>query len=209
MKPASLEQIWTPATLENGHHARVFGHRYGFGWELSDVRGHPTVGHGGASGTYILRLVEEPLTIIVLTNLETEERHPRALARAIAGAVRARYQAPETLTPHTDPDPALTRAMQALVGDIAMRRGSSMMSDRYAAWYKDAIGARAVMARQLTNASALNYLAYYDLGGRSLWGSAPLWRQVHYLIEAGGRSYVISAGLTSDRKVTEFDVQLR
>ena len=90
-----------------------------------------------------------------------------------------------------------------------MRRVSPMMSDRYAAWYNDAVGARAVMARQLTNASPLNYLAHDDLGGRSLWGSEPLWRQVHYVTEAGGRTYVISAGLTSDRKVAELDVQLR
>jgi D-alanyl-D-alanine carboxypeptidase len=209
LKPASLQQVWTPATLDNGRHARVFGYRYGFGWELADVRGHPTVGHGGASGTYMLRLVDDPLTIIVLTNLETADRHPRALARAIAGAIRPQYRPPEALSPQTDPEPALTTAIQAFVADVSMRRVSPMMSDLYAAWYNDAIGARAVMARQLANAGPLKYLAHEDLAGRSLWGSEPLWRQVHYATEAGGRTYVVSAGLTSDRKVAEFDVQVR
>jgi hypothetical protein len=36
-----------------------------------------------------------------------------------------------------------------------------------------------------------------------------LWRHVHYATEAGGRSYVISAGLTPERKVAEFEVQPR
>jgi D-alanyl-D-alanine carboxypeptidase len=209
LRPASLEQLWTPASLDNGQYARVYGHRYGLGWELADVRGHPTVGHGGASGTYLLRFVDDPLTIIVLTNLETEDRHPRALARAVAGAARPQYQAPEALTPQADPDPVLTSGTQTLVADIAMRRASPIMSDRYAAWYQDAIGARAVMAKQLANASALRYLAHDDLSGRSLWGSEPLWRQVHYATEASGRNYVISAALTPERKVAEFDVQPR
>lgn len=209
LKPSSLEQIWTPAKLDNGESARVYGHLYGFGWELADLRGVPTVGHGGASGTYILRFVDEPLTIIVLTNLETEERHPRALARAVAGAVRPQYQPPEALAPQPDAGVELTRGVQALVSDIGMRRASSMMSDAYAAWYKGSIGAQAVMARQLAGASALTYLAHDELAGRSLWGGEPLARLVHYAADAGGRSYVLSAGLTPDRKVATFDVQLR
>ena len=117
LKPASMQQLWTPATLDSGQDARVYGQRYGLGWELADVRGHPTVGHGGASGTYMLRFVDDPLTIVVLTNLETEDRHPRALARAIAGAVRPQYRPPETLSPQADPDPPLTSAIQALIAD--------------------------------------------------------------------------------------------
>ena len=209
LKRSTLDQIWTPAVLDNGLPARVYGYPYGFGWELSDVRGRRTVGHGGASGTYMLRFVDEPLTIIVLTNLETEDRHPRVLARAIAGAVRPEYQPPEALPPQPDPDPELSRTVQLLLGDLASRRASASMSDGYAAWYKDSPGAQAVMARQLTGASAATYLAHDDLAGRSLWGSEPLWRILHYAVDAGGRRYVVSAGLTESRKVATLDMQVR
>jgi CubicO group peptidase (beta-lactamase class C family) len=209
LKRGTLDQIWTPAVLDNGRPARVYGYPYGFGWELADVRGRRTVGHGGASGTYMLRFVDEPLTIVVLTNLETEDRHPRALARAIAGAVRPEYQPPEALPPQPDPDPESSRTVQLLLGDLAARRVSAAMSDGYAAWYKDSPGAQALLARQLTGASAVTYLADDDLAGRSLWGSEPLWRIRHVAVDAGGRRYVVSAGLTERRTVATLDVQPR
>ena len=47
---------------------RITG-RYGFGWGLLAIRGHKVVGHGGVTGTAILRLPDDKLTVIVLTNL--------------------------------------------------------------------------------------------------------------------------------------------
>ncbi len=83
LKPSSLVQMWTPARVNNGQYARVQDRFYGFGFELSDLRGRRMVGHGGASGTYLLRFVDEPLSIAVLSNLETSSggRHPALLAR--------------------------------------------------------------------------------------------------------------------------------
>jgi CubicO group peptidase (beta-lactamase class C family) len=207
LKPASLEQMWTPAKLDDGEDAQVFMQRYGFGWELAQLRGRPTVGHGGASGTYVLRLVEEPLTVSVLTNLESQDRHPRTLARAIAGAVRPEYQPPEMLTTHPDPGVSLTKDVQAFLDDIGQRRASSLMSEKYAAWYRGAIGARAVMAKQLAGASRLQYLVHDDLAGRSLWGGEPQSRLVHYSADVNGRPYYLSVGLTADGKVASFEFQ--
>ena len=209
LEPASLEAMWTPARLDNGEHARVFMHRYGFGFELADLRGRPTVGHGGASGTYMLRLVDEPLTVIVLTNLESEDRHPRVLARAVAGAVRPQLRPPDMLTPAPDPDGELTRGVRTLVADVGARRASPMMSTAYAAWYQASIGAQAVMARQLAGAVGLDYLAHDDLGGRSLWGAEPLSRLVHYATTANGRTYFLSVGITADRKVGSLEFQVK
>ena len=209
VKPSSLEQMWTPAKLDNGQYTRIFMHRYGFGWELADLRGRPTVGHGGASGTYILRFVDEPLTIIVLTNLESQDRHPRAMARAIAGTVRPGYEPPDMLTPKADPNVDLTHDVQALLTDISSRRVSSFMSNRYAEWYKSSIGAQAVMAKQLAGAGNLRYLAHDDLGGRALWGGEPLSRIVHYSADAGNRAYFLSVGITPGRRVASLEFQGR
>ena len=209
LKPASLELLWTPAKLDDGEDAQVLMQRYGFGFELAGLRGRPTVGHGGASGTYILRLVDEPLTVIVLTNLESQDRHPRALARAVAGAVRREYAPPDQLTPQADPDAALTRDVQTLLADITSRRASPVMSQAYAKWFGGAIGARAVMAKQLTGAADLKYLAHDDLAGRSLWGGEPLARMVHYSADVKGRTYYLSIGVTDDRKAASFEFEGR
>jgi CubicO group peptidase (beta-lactamase class C family) len=207
LKPASLEQMWTPAKLDSGEDAQVFMHRYGFGWELANLRGRPTVGHGGASGTYLLRFVDEPLTVIVLTNLESQDGHPRALARGLAGTVRPEYQPPDMLTAKPDPDMATTKAAETFLVDIGQKRASASMSEKYAAWYRGAIGAQAVMAKQLSGASRLQYLAHDDLDGRSLWGGEPQSRLVHYSADVNGRVYFFSIGLTAERKVASFEFQ--
>lgn len=209
LRPESLEQMWTPARLDNGDDARVFMHRYGFGFELADLRGRPTVGHGGASGTYMLQFVDEPLTIIVLTNLESEDRHPRVMARAIAGAVRPQCRPPDMLTPQPDPDATLTKDIQAFLADVGGRRASPVMSPAYAARYKASIGEQAVMAKRLAAATALQYLAQDDLSGRSLWGGEPLSRLVHYSTTAGGRTYFLSVGINGDRQVASFEFQVK
>ena len=209
LEPSSLDQMWTPAKLDDGAYAQVFMHRYGFGWELANLRGRPTVGHGGASGTYILRLVDEPLTVIVLTNLESQDRHPRTLARMIAGTVRPEYQSPDVLTPQNDPDVELTRDIQTMLEGIAARRATAVLSPRYAAWFKSSIGAQAVMAKQLGGATQLQYLAHDDLRDRSLWDGEPLARLVHYSADVKGRTYILSIGVTADRKVATVEFQGR
>jgi CubicO group peptidase (beta-lactamase class C family) len=70
LKRTSLDMMWTPARLNNGYDALVFGSAYGFGWMLGDHRGYRIAEHGGASGTHILRFLDDGLTVVVLTNLD-------------------------------------------------------------------------------------------------------------------------------------------
>jgi D-alanyl-D-alanine carboxypeptidase len=72
LKPESLAQMTTPARLAGGHVARVYDRLYGLGWQLFDLGGHRVAGHEGASGTYLLRFLDEPLTIVLLTNLDVQ-----------------------------------------------------------------------------------------------------------------------------------------
>ena len=206
LKPSSLEQMWTPARLTNGQFARVLEQSYGFGFELANLRGHRTVGHGGASGPYILRFVDEPLTIIVLTNLDTESgRHPVVLARAVAGAYRPQYRPPHSLAAEPDPDPSATKAAETFLADISARRESPTMSDAYRAWYATAIGPRAFMRSQLDGLTKLTYLGRDDLGGRSIWEGEPLDRLVHYSGKAKERTIYLTLGLTKDGRIAKVD----
>jgi CubicO group peptidase (beta-lactamase class C family) len=75
-----LRQAWTPSILASGKQTK-----YGFGWELGEIRGLKTVRHGGATigfRTAIVRIPEKKFTVIVLAN--RNEAEPDALANAVA-----------------------------------------------------------------------------------------------------------------------------
>jgi D-alanyl-D-alanine carboxypeptidase len=66
---ATLEQMWQPTKLNDGSLSH-----YGFGWEVGPANGHAQIKHGGALAgfrSYYLRLPQDDLTVIVLTNLQT------------------------------------------------------------------------------------------------------------------------------------------
>lgn len=67
LKKESKMQMWTPATFNNGK-----TYPYGFGFRLSDIRGHKLVAHSGQTagfGASLSRYVDDDLTVIALTNL--------------------------------------------------------------------------------------------------------------------------------------------
>lgn len=80
---ARLEEMWTPAKLNNGKPNQ--GH-YGFGWFIGHVNGHRLIEHEGAwqgFKTAICRYVDDKVTVVVLTNLA--EADPYAIAHGVAG----------------------------------------------------------------------------------------------------------------------------
>jgi CubicO group peptidase (beta-lactamase class C family) len=67
LKKESKLQMWTPLDFTSGKN-----YPYGFGFRLSDVRGHKLVAHSGQTagfGANISRYVDDDLTVIALTNL--------------------------------------------------------------------------------------------------------------------------------------------
>lgn len=71
LKKTTLEQMWTYTELNNGE-IETNG---GLGFGLTPFRGHKRVGHsGGAAGfaTTITRLIDDKITVIVLTNADRE-----------------------------------------------------------------------------------------------------------------------------------------
>jgi CubicO group peptidase (beta-lactamase class C family) len=207
LKSASLQQMWMPAQLENGQLARVTDRYYGFGFELADLRGRRTVGHGGASGTYVLRFLDEPLTIIVLSNLETMSgaRHPVLLARSVAGAVRPSYRPPNLLAAQRDPNPQLARDVHTLLTDLAANQESAVMSVAYRSWYSTAFGFRAFWGRQIRGFGPLAYLGEDNVKGRPLWDAEPLDRLLHYRTEVNGRAIFVTIGLNGEGKIARLE----
>jgi CubicO group peptidase (beta-lactamase class C family) len=84
LKPSTLEQMWTPAVLNNGSNST-----YGFGWGISKVSGHRLISHTGSHATgfkaILARFVDDQLTVIILTNQRNANQ------TAIANRVAAFY----------------------------------------------------------------------------------------------------------------------
>lgn len=83
VRKATLDQIWTPVRLNSGKTSP-----YGFGWAVTQANGHKLIEHGGAwqgFTTQISRYVDDRLTIVVLTNLDSDHSDPEKIAHNVAG----------------------------------------------------------------------------------------------------------------------------
>ncbi|MEO8090477.1 MAG: serine hydrolase domain-containing protein [Gemmatimonadales bacterium] len=118
-----LDAAWTPARLNDGGAVP-----YGFGWDLSDQRGHRRVGHTGAwqgFETVIYRYPEFNLSVVVLTNLA--EALPSAIAEGIAGILEPALEPPQRLeTPLRGTRPPA--AIPALLARVAAGNEAGMVT---------------------------------------------------------------------------------
>lgn len=204
LKQSSLDLMWTPAQLNNGQEAMMFGDAYGFGWTLGEVRGYRTAEHAGASGAYILRFLDDNLTIIVLTNLDvTAGSQPGLLARGMAGLLKPQYRPPNMLTPQADPSPQTTREINALLSEMAEGRDSPNMTTAHRAFYNNLpLPARQEDGRLLKTLKSLTYLAGDDVTGRGLKKMGePVARISYYQGEMEGRTFYFTFWLTKEGKI--------
>jgi hypothetical protein len=68
LKKSSLDLAFTNYPLSNG---KLSG--YGFGWEISNIKGHKIVSHSGSwdgTSTFVLRCPDKGWSVMVLSNDE-------------------------------------------------------------------------------------------------------------------------------------------
>jgi CubicO group peptidase (beta-lactamase class C family) len=210
LKKTSLDLMWAPAKLNNGQEAFVSGGPYGFGWMLGDHRGYRIAEHSGASGTHILRFLDDGLTIVVLTNLDGPSgSRPASLARGIAGLVRPAYRPPEMLAPEPDPRPESAREMRALLSGfaegLAEGQDSPIMTAAYRAFYNSLPPpVRQEEAQLLKALKTFTYLASDNVEGRGLKRMGePIARICYYKAELGQKVYYFTFWLTKEGKVAQ------
>ena len=90
LKSSSLKQMWTVAALRDG---KANSGHYGFGWFIGDKKGHHVVEHEGqwqGFETQISRYVDDRLTVVVLTNLDTAK--PEQIADGVADIYLAQHR---------------------------------------------------------------------------------------------------------------------
>ncbi len=205
LKQESLEQMWTPANLTNGGHAMVIGDLYGFGFLISDVRGHRYAGHGGASGTFILHFLDAPISVIVLTNLSsTAGRHAPTLARAIAGLYSTEYQSLDRLGVSLDAEPELTATVKSLLPEFAAGRTTDFMTDAHKAYFNDMPASfRNRLNEPLAKVTGLARVTCDNVEGRRIRYTDPVARICYFRGVGGPRPIYISVYLTKEGKAAQ------
>jgi CubicO group peptidase (beta-lactamase class C family) len=89
LKRASLQQMWTVATLHDG---TPNSGQYGFGWFIGSKSGHHVVEHEGqwqGFETQISRYTNDRLTVVVLSNLA--EGKPELIADGVAAIYLSKH----------------------------------------------------------------------------------------------------------------------
>jgi CubicO group peptidase (beta-lactamase class C family) len=111
LTPDSRKQMWTAGVLNDG---KATG--YGFGWEVSQVNGHPLITHNGAMNGFlssVQRYLDDQVTVIVAVN-----QSDLAESRRIASGI-ARLYLPALRPPHLGNAPTLTRPDRAALAAAA------------------------------------------------------------------------------------------
>jgi CubicO group peptidase (beta-lactamase class C family) len=132
LKKESLQKMWTPYP----YGGKTADEGYGFGWEIHFVNGHKVIEHDGAwqgFATSYSRYVDDKLTVVVLTNLDSDHSNPAIVVRAVAGIVEPELEvAPRQAM--TDDKAAFTHNLwtdfQALIksSDAIARVGNKVLS---------------------------------------------------------------------------------
>jgi CubicO group peptidase (beta-lactamase class C family) len=97
LKKSSFDHMWTPVRLNGGN-----TYAYGFGWSITEVNGHRLLHHGGAwqgFTMHISRYVDDRLTIVVMTNLDSDHSDPAKIAQGVAVLYVPALKKPEPATP--------------------------------------------------------------------------------------------------------------
>jgi CubicO group peptidase (beta-lactamase class C family) len=117
LKRSSLEEMWKPVKLNDGR-----THPYGFGWAVKEMNGHRLIEHGGAwqgFTTAISRYVDDGLTVVALTNLDSRHSRPMEIIHGVAGLYEPALTPPPPPPPIGDKEPKVT----ALFRDLLRRAG--------------------------------------------------------------------------------------
>lgn len=109
LKKESYDEMYKVVPIKDGTSP------YGFGWDVSKMNGHVARQHGGGTAgfsSYILRLPDDKLSVVVLSNLAQTD--VASIARGAARIVLPELSEKAIL----DPDPKLTKFHREIVEKI-------------------------------------------------------------------------------------------
>src|SRR5262245_16158033 len=199
-----LAQMWTPAVLNDGSRWP-----YGFGWQVGDRRGHRLISHSGITGVDYVKLPDDGLTVIALTNLGNliADSNPDVdswLGELLAGRWVSGLFAS---TAARQPDAAPERSQHYLDTLAAFARGETpaRVTAPLAAVLGDASGSvRATTQRRLSARRSFTYIASDDLRGRALSRfGIPIARLDHYELVTDRETRYYTFAVTDDERLAD------
>jgi len=109
---SSLDRMWTVYRLDDG---RPNWAGYGFAWFIDQQNGHRVLSHGGAWQGFtcqISRYPDDSLSVVVLTNLDSDHSDPEVIAQVVAGLVDPPLM-PQKFAPIKDSEPEIASLVRA------------------------------------------------------------------------------------------------
>ena len=201
LKPESFKQMWTPIKLNNGT-----SFPYGFGWRLGYQRGHRVIEHSGhwqGFSTGICRYPDFGLTVIALANLA--DLSSLTIAEEIAGIHEAQLERPHSLKNSTSPgDPKLAEELKQMLMDVGQQKSSKSLMPAY----------QSTIDKETSTeiGNAVKQMKSFDFLGcdpvkepMELFGGEAV-QYCYYRLTTSKETKALTAGVTADKKITEFSM---
>lgn len=197
--PTSVhEEMWTPTKLNDGKPAP-----YGYGWQTGEIRGHRFVAHGGGIHgftTYILRLLADQITVVVLLNASSA---PEALARGIAGQyINGLTLA--TITPKTDPHPTLSQRLEQCLAELAEKKDSEILTEQFRENFSRSRRRHGNLVQDLKDKKSFTFIISED---PPPGGNQSVARLSSYRLATNKGARFYTFGLTADDKIAFFEME--
>jgi CubicO group peptidase (beta-lactamase class C family) len=197
--PAGLRASWTPVRLNNGG-----TYPYGFGWMVTEQRGHLRIGHTGSWQGFrgsIQRYPEYDLTIIALANLE--QAVPEAVSFGIAGILEPKLLAPHLIRAELK-GPRPPRPIPEVLRSIATEQDSAAVTAGLRAFSSKAF--REGTGDLLEQAKGWTFLGCDEVGARKLDRLGARVTRICYARSTGKESnQLVEVLYTSDWRVADVD----
>lgn len=193
LKKASLERMWTVEKLNNGKPNKA---NYGFAWEINNVNGHRVIEHGGAwqgFTTYIARYLDDRLTVVALTNLDSGHSNPKKITSGVAAIYNPALK-PAEEKPMEDKEPQITQMVRELLGGIVdgKAKPEQFTEELRKRLFPEEIQELGPALKEFGELRALELMERTEEGER---------RNYRYRAKYPNLTLMISVGLTKDNKV--------
>ena len=197
LRKASLERMWTVEKLNNGKPNKA---NYGFAWEIDSVNGHRVIAHGGAwqgFTCYIARYVDDRLTVVALTNLDSGHSNPKKIVTGVAAIYNPALK-PAEEKPIADKEPQVTQMVRRLLQDIAdgKARPEQFTEELRKQVFPDEIQELGPALREMGEVKALELMEKTD-GGEQ--------RNYRYRARYSQRTIMVSVALTRGNQIAKLD----
>jgi len=192
-----------PVTLNDGSRRP-----YGFGWSVTERRGHRLIDHTGITGTQFSRFPDDHLTVIVLTNLGFrlggEEVDAWGLSQGVAGFYLPGLLLSE-VAKEPDPDAARTQRLRTFLERLG--RGESpadALPGLTAAIRPNMAQIKRVLGKRIAELRSFTYITAdaREAGAERL--GVPIRELVHYEMITASEKRYYTFWLTADGHVADF-----